>query len=91
MSSPLSLTPAQAEAMISQIEGAARDAAAKMKRVQGTQESMLGGSWSGHSATTYGNVSSNQVDDYDAIIQQLNTTVETGSVQIRAVANADNG
>lgn len=52
---------------------------------------MLGGSWSGHSATTYGNVSSNQVDDYDAIIQQLNTTVETGSVQIRAVANADNG
>lgn len=77
--------------MISKIEGAARDATAKMRQVQATQESMLGGSWSGHSATTYGNVSSDQVDDYDGIIRQLNAIVQTGAVQIRAVANADNG
>lgn len=91
MSSPLALSSSAAAAKISQVESA-RDAAVKrLKQVQEIQDNMLSASWNGGSATTYGNTSAQQHDEFDTLISDLNTIVEKGSTHIRSIANMDNG
>ena len=87
----VSLTPAEAESKISQIENARDQAVATLSKIQDTQQSMLGSAWQGGSATKYNSTSSQQHEDFMQIINSLNTVVETGSAHIRSIANMDNG
>jgi flagellar biosynthesis chaperone FliJ len=90
MTSPVSLTQAEAAQKISQIESARDQAVSKLKQIQGAQEEMLSGSWHGGSAGKYNTTSQAQADDMNQIITQLNSIVQTGSEHIRSVANMDN-
>ncbi|OBG76871.1 hypothetical protein A5714_24390 [Mycobacterium sp. E2462] len=87
----LSLTQAEAQQKLSQVQDARNQAVAILSQIADTQQSMLSSSWKGGSATTYGGTSSQQQEDAQQIINYLNQIVETGSAQINAVANMDNG
>jgi uncharacterized protein YukE len=87
----VSLTPAEAESKIQQIESARDNAVKSLSGIQDTQQSMLSSAWQGGSATKYGSTSSQQHDDFTQIINTLNSIVETGSAHIRSIANMDNG
>jgi uncharacterized protein YukE len=86
----LSLTQAEAQSKLQQIQDARNQAVATLQQIADTQQTMLGSSWKGGSATTYGNTSTQQQEDAQQIITNLNQIVDTGSAQIRAVANMDN-
>jgi uncharacterized protein YukE len=87
----LSLTQAEAQQKLSQIQDARNQAVATLSKIADAQQSMLGSSWKGGSATTYGSTSTQQQEDAQKIINSLNQIVETASSQINAVANMDNG
>jgi WXG100 family type VII secretion target len=87
----VSLTPAEAESKISQIESARDQAVSTLSKIQDTQQSMLSSAWQGGSATKYGSTSSQQHEDFTQIINALNSVVETGSAHMRSIANMDNG
>jgi uncharacterized protein YukE len=87
----VSLTQAEAETKISQIESARDQAIAKLGQIQQAQETMLANAWQGGSATKYGNTSSQQHDEFTQLTNDLRTLVETGSAHIRSIANMDNG
>jgi uncharacterized protein YukE len=85
----LSLTPAEAQTKLQQIQDAKNQAVSTLQKIADTQQTMLGSAWKGGSATTYGNTSQQQQEDANQIIQYLNQIVDTGSAQIRQVANMD--
>jgi uncharacterized protein YukE len=87
----VSLTPAEAEAKIRQINDARDQAVTKLTQIRDTQEQMLAAAWRGGSATTYHNTSAGQHEEFDRLIATLNDVVNTGSEHMRAVANLDNG
>jgi uncharacterized protein YukE len=87
----VSLTPAEAESKISQIESARDQAIAKLSQIQDTQQTMLSNAWQGGSASKYGSTSAQQHDDFTQLTNDLRTLVETGSAHIRSIANMDNG
>jgi uncharacterized protein YukE len=87
----LSLTQAEAQSKLQQIQDARNQAVATLGQISDTQQTMLGSGWKGGSATTYGNTSTQQHEDAQQIINSLNHIVDTGSAQIRTVANLDNG
>jgi WXG100 family type VII secretion target len=87
----VSLTPAEAENKIAQIENARDQAVSKLNQIQDTQQSMLSSAWQGGSATKYGTTSAQQHEDFTQMINDLNRIVETGSAHIRSIANMDNG
>jgi uncharacterized protein YukE len=84
------LTPAEAESKITQIDDARDQAVAKLRQMADSQQSMLGSTWHGGSATTYGNTSAQQQEDFTQIINTLNDVVEKGSGHIRSVTQQDN-
>ena len=86
----LSLTPTEAQSKLTAIENAKQDAVTKLGQIADTQQTMLGSSWKGGSATTYGNTSNQQQEDAQKIITYLNQIVETGSAHIRSVSGLDN-
>ncbi|WP_101951164.1 WXG100 family type VII secretion target [Mycobacterium sp. 3519A] len=87
----VSLTPAEADAKISQINDARDQAVAKLKQIEDTQQNMLASAWHGGSATNYSKTSAQQQEDFNQIINTLNDIVEKGAQHIRSVANQDNG
>jgi uncharacterized protein YukE len=87
----VSLSPAEAEAKIQQIQEARDHAKQKLKEISDSQEQMLAASWQGSSASTYQQTSQAQHEEFDALIRSLDATVEKGSEHLRAVANMDNG
>jgi uncharacterized protein YukE len=87
----VSLTPAEAEAKIHQIQEARGQAVLKLNQISDAQEQMLKVNWHGGSATTYQQTSQGQREEFDDLIKTLDATVEKGSEHLRAVANADNG
>jgi uncharacterized protein YukE len=87
----LSLTQAEAQSKLQQIQDARNQAVATLGQIADTQQTMLGSGWKGGSATTYGNTSTQQQEDAQQIINSLNHIVDTGSAQIRTVAHLDNG
>jgi len=86
----VSLTPAQADAKISQINDARDQAVAKMRQIEDSQQAMLAAAWMGNSATNYGKTSAQQHEDFNQIINTLNDVVEKGSTHIRSISNQDN-
>jgi uncharacterized protein YukE len=86
----LSLTQAEAQSKISQIEDARSQAVSKLSQIEDSQQLMLGSNWSGGSATTYGKTSATQNEDINTIISNLNQICQTAETHIRSVANMDN-
>jgi len=87
----VSLTPAEAESKIAQIESARDQAVATLSTIQDTQQSMLSSAWQGGSATKYASTSDQQHEDFTQIINALNHVVDTASTHMRSIANMDNG
>lgn len=87
----VSLTPAEAEAKIDQINSARDQAVQKLNQIEDAQQQMLSASWQGTSAGNYGRVSQAQREEFDQLISTLNNIVNKGSEHIRAVANLDQG
>lgn len=87
----VALTPAEAEAKIQQITDARDQAVQKLNQISDAQEAMLSSAWRGQSASTYGNTSQQQREEFDQLIATLNDIVEKGSEHMRSVANLDNG
>jgi uncharacterized protein YukE len=87
----LSLTQAEAQSKISQIEDARSQAVSKLTQIEDSQQLMLGSNWKGGSATTYGHTSATQNEDINQIISNLNQICQTAESHIRSVANTDNG
>ncbi|MHA3023901.1 hypothetical protein ACXPWS_26970 [Mycobacterium sp. BMJ-28] len=85
----VSLTPAEAEAKIEQINAARDQAVQKLNQIEDAQQQMLSASWHGDSAGSYGRVSQGQREEFDQIISTLNNIVEKGSEHMRSVANLD--
>ena len=87
----VSLTPAEAEAKIEQINAARDQAVQKLNQIEDAQQQMLSASWQGTSAGSYGRISQAQREEFDLIISSLNNIVEKGSEHMRSVANLDQG
>ena len=87
----VSLTPAEGEQKIEQINQARDQAVQKLNQISDTQEQMLHANWTGGSASTYQSTSQQQREEFDDLIKTLNETVDKGAEHIRAVANADQG
>jgi uncharacterized protein YukE len=87
----VSLTPAEAEAKIQQIQDARAQAVKKLNEIGDAQQQMLSANWQGGSAENYQRTSQAQREEFDDIIKTLDVTVEKGSEHLRAVANMDNG
>lgn len=85
------LTPAEAEAKIQQIQEARDHAVKQLNQIADTQQQMLSAGWHGTSASTYGNTSQQQRQEFDQIIANLNSVVDTGSTHMRSIANLDQG
>lgn len=83
------LTHDQAEAKIRQIQDARDRAVQTLNQISDHQEQMLSSAWHGDSASTYGNTSQQQREDFDQLIATLDNIVEKGSEHMRSVANAD--
>jgi uncharacterized protein YukE len=86
----LSLTPAEAQSKISQIDEARNAAITKIQQIEDSQQMMLGSGWKGGSATTYGHTSTTQNDDLNTVMKSLNHVVDTATTHIHSIANADN-
>ena len=87
----LSLTQAEAQGKIQQINQARDQAVATLNKIEDSQHLMLASNWNGSSATTYGKTSATQSDDMNQIISNLNHIVDTATTHINSVANMDNG
>ena len=87
----VALTPAEAEAKIQQITDARDQAVQKLNQISDSQEAMLSSAWHGQSASTYGNTSVQQREEFDQLIATLNDIVEKGSEHMRSVSSLDNG
>jgi WXG100 family type VII secretion target len=87
----VSLTPAEAEQKIQQINDARDQAVTKLNQISDTQQAMLASAWRGSSASTYGSTAQGQREEFDQLITTLNDIVEKGSTHMRAVANLDQG
>jgi uncharacterized protein YukE len=87
----VSLTPAEAEAKIAQIQEARGQAVVKLNQISDAQEQMLAANWQGSSASTYQQTSQGQREEFDDLIKSLDAIVEKGSEHLRSVANMDNG
>jgi WXG100 family type VII secretion target len=86
----LQLTPAEANAKITQIDDAKQQAINVLQSMQDTQQQMLGSSWKGGSATNYGNLSQTQQEDINQIITSLTQICDTATQHIQTVAHLDN-
>lgn len=87
----VSLTQAEAEAKIEQINSARDQAVQKLNQIEDAQQQMLQASWQGTSAGNYGRIAQAQREEFDQLISTLNNIVEKGSEHIRSVANLDQG
>ena len=87
----VALTPAEAEAKTQQITDARDQAVQKLNQISDSQEQMLASAWRGDSASTYGNPSQQQREEFDQLIATLNDIVEKGSEHMRSVSSMDAG
>jgi len=87
----VSLTPAEADAKIAQIQEARGHAIIKLNNISDAQEQMLAANWHGGSAETYQRTSQGQREEFDDLIKSLDAIVEKGSEHLRKLAAMDNG
>lgn len=87
----VSLTPAEAEQKIQQINEARDQAVTKLNQISDTQQTMLASAWRGTYASGYGTNAQQQREEFDHLIASLNDIVEKGSTHMRSIANLDNG
>jgi WXG100 family type VII secretion target len=85
----VSLTPAEAESKISQIESARDQVNATLNKILDMQKDMLSSAWQGGSATRYNSTADQQHEDFTRISTDLNTVVETGAAHMRSIASMD--
>jgi uncharacterized protein YukE len=85
----VSLTQKQAETKIDHIQQLRHQVETKLRQIEDDQHGMLGSTWLGTSAQTYGKTSAQQHEEFQSVIRALNDVVEKGSEHIRSVANAD--
>ena len=85
----LGLTPDQAQAKLTQIDDLRTQVIKTLHQIEDSQQLMLGGNWTGGSATTYNHTTATQNDDMNTIINDLNHIVDTATTHINSITTKD--
>lgn len=84
-----SLTPAEAQAKIHQIDQAMADALQLKNQMQDITVQMTSSSWRGNQASMFANKMQQYDEDFNAIINQLSNVAETGKSNMMTLINRD--
>jgi hypothetical protein len=84
-----SLTQAQAQAKITQVDEAMNHARQLEKNMQDITLQMTSSSWLGNQATLFGQKMQQYDDDFTAIINRLTQVAETGKHNMMALVNLE--
>ncbi|OMC08442.1 hypothetical protein [Mycobacterium sp. SP-6446] len=84
-----SLTHAEAQAKIKQIDQAMGDALVLKNKMENITLHMTSSSWQGNQARTFATKMQGYNDDFNAIINQLSNVAETGKSNMMTLVNHD--
>ena len=85
----LSLTPAEAEAKIAQVDDAMVSVRALASKILDTTQTMTAGSWQGGRAHTFNAIMTQHHEDFNAVINALSQVAEKGKTDIRTLVSHD--
>jgi uncharacterized protein YukE len=85
------LSPAAAQQKLDEIESHRVEIVKRLDNISQTQGAMLGSSWHGGSADTYGKTAMQQQDDFAEIVKAINNVTDLATQHIHSVTNQDNG
>ena len=85
----LSLTPAEAEAKITQVDDAMNNARTLATKILDTTQTMTSSSWLGGRAGNFNNVMTQRHDDFKIVIDNLTQVAEKGKSDMRTIVSAD--
>lgn len=85
----LSLTPAEAELKIQQVDDAMITARTLASKILDTTQTMTASSWLGGKAHTFNGIMSQHHDDFNTIITALTQVAEKGKSDIRTIVTHD--
>jgi uncharacterized protein YukE len=84
-----SLTQAEAQAKINQVDDAMNSARQCVKNLQDHTQQMTSSSWQGNQSTQFGNKMSQVTDEMTTIVNRLTQVAETGKNNMTALVNQD--
>jgi uncharacterized protein YukE len=90
MSTPFSLSPAEATAKISQVQSSAAQITSTVNRVDDTQQAMVQKTWNGNSANLYISHAAQQHEDLQNFLGNLHALVDKGVSDMHSFAALDN-
>jgi uncharacterized protein YukE len=85
----LSLTPAEAEAKINQVDQQMMDVRRLASRILDTTESMTASSWLGGRAQTFRGIMAQHHEDFNTVINNLQQVADKGKNDIRTLVSHD--
>lgn len=85
----LSLTPAEAETKITQVDEAMNNLRTLASRILDSTETMTASSWQGGRAATFRSIMTQHSDDFNYVINQLTQVAEKGKNDIRTLVSHD--
>ncbi|HJT93058.1 MAG TPA: hypothetical protein VJ777_14170 [Mycobacterium sp.] len=85
----LSLTPAEAELKIQQVDEAMITARTLAGKILDTTQTMTASSWLGGKAHTFNGIMSQHNDDFNTVITALTQVAEKGKSDIRTIVTHD--
>ena len=85
----LSLTPAEAETKINQVDEAMMNLRTLASRILDSTETMTGSSWQGGRAQTFRGIMTQHNEDFNYVINQLTQVAEKGKNDIRTLVSHD--
>ncbi|MHC9297136.1 hypothetical protein ACRCUN_32135 [Mycobacterium sp. LTG2003] len=87
----LSLTPAEAQAKITQVDEAMATAKLMGDRILDQTETMTAGSWQGGRAATFRAIMTQHREDFGAVINRLQAVADKGKADIQKITAHDEG
>jgi uncharacterized protein YukE len=83
----LSLTPAEAQSKIAQVDDAMLTARTMGNRILDNTETMTSGAWLGDRATTFRAIMNQHRDDFEAVINRMQQIAEKGKSDIQIITS----
>lgn len=85
----LSLTPAEAQLKVQQVDEAMYNLRTLASRILDSTETMTGSSWQGGRAMTFRGIMAQHHDDFNYVINQLTQVAEKGKSDIQTLVSHD--
>jgi predicted YcjX-like family ATPase len=86
---PTSLTHAQAQAKINQVDEAMNHARQLVKSMQDRTQQMTSSTWLGNQSSLFATRMQQHTDDFTAVITRMDQIAETGKSNMMALVNLD--